>query len=308
MFDPIRRRIVDEHEAITGRHDEFDVFGEPAGDPGLLGPDSMSWEIHGDIASLAIAGPAAIVMEILHPSVMAGVHDLSTYREQPFRRARATAGYVVTTTFAGTAAATSEIERVRRMHERVNGVRPDGEPYEAMDPDLIGWVHTCIPWAVMAAFERYRRPLTDDERDRYLAEQAVIGRMGGAGEIPETYADLQDYVEDMRPKLAITEQTRTFFAFLMSAPFGPALPELLARRLKLLALQGSMALLPAWAGELTGFGGGGPADRIAAEANAQLTARTLRWAFGTPPYHALALERVRGGAASARASELAAAS
>ncbi|MFA9272417.1 MAG: oxygenase MpaB family protein [Baekduiaceae bacterium] len=297
MLDPVKQRIVADHTAITGRHDEPDIYGEPPGDPGLLGPDSISWEIHGDIASLAIAGPAAIVMEIMHPSVMAGVHDMSSYREDPFRRARNTAGYVVTTTFASTARAESEIARVRRMHERVNGVRPDGEPYEAIDPDLIGWVHTCIPWAVMAAFDRYCRPLSAEERDRYLAEQAIIGRLGGAGDIPETYADLQDYIGRFRPHLAVNEQTRSFIEFLVTAPFGPKLPEPLARRLKLLTVQGSMTLLPAWTGELTGLRTGGPLDRTAAEVSLQLNVRALRWAFGTPAYKALALARVRGEAA-----------
>ena len=89
-------------------------------------------------------------------------------------------------------------------------------PYRALDPELIGWVHTCIPWAVMTAFERFNRPLSDDERDRYLREQAVIGRMGGADEIPETAPSSSEYVEAMRPKLAVNEQTREFFEFLMS--------------------------------------------------------------------------------------------
>lgn len=306
MLEPLKHRIVAEHQAITGTHDEPEIFGEPAGDPGLLGPDSISWEIHGDIASMAVAGPAAIVMEIMHPSVMAGVHDLSSYREQPFRRARTTAGYVVTTTFASTAMAESEIARVRRMHERVNGTRPDGEPYEAMDPALIGWVHTCIPWAIMEAFHRYRRPLSEAERDRYLAEQAIIGRLGGAGDIPETYADLQDYVESVRPHLVVNEQTRTFFSFLLAAPFGPKLPEPLARRLKLLTMQGSMSLLPEWTAELTGFRPGTRVERLAADANVRLNAHALRWAFGTPPFKALALQRV-GGEVAAASGELAAA-
>lgn len=308
MLDLVKRRIVEDHTAITGRHDEPEIFGGPAGDPGLLGPGSISWELHGDVASMAVAGPAAIVMEIMHPSVMAGVDDMSAYREQPFRRARTTAGYVITTTFANTAMAQSEVARVRRMHERVTGTRPDGTAYRAMDPDLIGWVHTCIPWAIMAAFERYHRPLTNDERDRYLAEQAVIGRMGGAGDIPETAADLADYVEAMRPKLAITEQTRTFFRFLMEAPFGPELPAPIARRLKLLTVQGSLALLPAWTGELTGLRAGTAVERAVADANLRLNARALRWAFGTPPYKALALARARGGRAPAAAPELAAVS
>ena len=73
-------------------------------------------------------------------------------------------------------AAEKLIAGVKRRHASVVGVRPDGVPYEALDPELIGWVHTCIPWAVMTAFERYNRPLSPAERDSYLREQAVIGR------------------------------------------------------------------------------------------------------------------------------------
>src|SRR5437763_9052368 len=168
-------------------------------------------------------------MEFLHPSVMAGVQDLSHYRGDPYRRGRTTFGYVVTTTFANTTAATRLINAVKRMHAQVNGTRPDGVPYRALDPELIGWVHTCIPWAVMTAYHRFRRPLTEAERDRYLREQAVIGRMGGAGDIPETYAGLEDYLQAMRGKLAVTAQTLEFFEFLMTMPFGVAVPDVLSR-------------------------------------------------------------------------------
>ena len=53
------------------------------------------------------------------------------------------------------------------MHARVNGVRPDGVAYRALDPELIGWVHTCIPWAVMTAYERFNR--ATDRRARRTA-------------------------------------------------------------------------------------------------------------------------------------------
>ena len=219
-MNPLKRAFAEDLVKQTGRHDEPHIFGGPPGDPGLIGPGSMSWEINGDMASVVLGGIGAIVMEILHPSVMAGVQDLSNYREQPERRGKTTFGYVVTTTFANTQAATRLVNVVKKMHSQVEGTRPDGVPYRALDPELIGWVHTCIPWAVMTAYERYNRPLTDAEKDRYLGEQAVIGRMGGAGDIPETVAELREYVEAMRPKLAVTQQTLAFFEFLMTMPFG----------------------------------------------------------------------------------------
>ena len=66
----------------------------------------------------------------------------------------------------------------------------------------------------MEAFDRYRRPLSTAEKDRYLAEQAPIGRMGGAEWVPTSMAELDDYVERMRPLMAMNEQTREFIDFL----------------------------------------------------------------------------------------------
>src|SRR4051794_41263728 len=100
----LKRRVVADVVRQTGPHDEPHIFGEPAGDPGLTGPGSMSWEINGDIASVLIAGIGSIVIEIPPPSVMAGGHDLSRYLEQPGRRGGTALGYVVTTTLRGPAA------------------------------------------------------------------------------------------------------------------------------------------------------------------------------------------------------------
>jgi uncharacterized protein (DUF2236 family) len=290
-MNPVRRAIVSDLVRQTGAHDEPHVFGGEPGDPGLTGPGSMSWEINGDIASVVLGGTGAIIMEILHPSVMAGVQDLSNYAEDPYRRGRTTFGYVVTTTFANTRAATRLINAVKGMHGQVNGTRPDGVPYRALDPDLIGWVHTCIPWAVMTAYHRYRRPLTDDERDRYLREQAVIGRMGGAGDIPETYADLRDYVEAMRPQLSVNHQTLEFFEFLMTMPFGMRAPGPLSRPAHRFQLEAGMSLMPAWARRMTGFDAPAVARRTVHDTSLSTYARLIRWAFGTPAYRRLAEER-----------------
>jgi len=86
MFD-LRKSIVTEIETAGGRHDEPEIYGGEPGDPGIGGgPGSISWEINGDLASLVVGGTAAIIMEVLHPSVMAGVYTQSSYRTQPLQR------------------------------------------------------------------------------------------------------------------------------------------------------------------------------------------------------------------------------
>ena len=293
-MDSLRRRIVDDFEKGAGRHDDPRVYGGPPGDPGLIGPGSMSWEINADLASVSQAGLPAIVLEILHPSVVAGVHDLSNYRQDPFQRARATLGYVLTTTFGNTEAATALIERVKHVHSFVNGTRPDGVPYRALDPELIAWVHTCIPWMIMRAYEHTKRPLSQQERDRYLAEQAVIGRMGGADWVPASAAELDDYIDTMRPRLGVNAQTREFIDFLMTSPFFPDLPDALDRRLHRFAIYAGMSRAPKWAQELIGFDSPSTLTRSLLEPALRLDARRLRWAFGTPRYAQLARKRAAG--------------
>lgn len=293
-MDPIRARIVRDVERTTGTHDDPDVYGGPPGDPGLIGPDSVSWEIHSDPAAVAQAGIPAIVLEILHPSVMAGVSDHSNYRDDPFSRARTTLGYVLTTTFGNTDAARTTIDRVAHIHGFVTGTRPDGVPYRALDPELIAWVHTAIPWMIMRAFEATNRVLSADERDRYLAEQSIIGTLAGAEHVPTGVAELEEFVAQMRPKLAVNAQTREFVDFLLSAPFVPDLPPVLDREMHRFALYAGMSRAPRWAAELIGFDRPSPAVRAMIGPFLQLDARTMRWAFGTPAYARLARQRAAG--------------
>lgn len=290
----LRESIVRQIEEAGGRHDEPEIYGGEPGDPGIGGgPGSISWEVNGDLASLVVGGTAAILMEVLHPSVMAGVYTQSSYRTEPLRRARNTLGYVLRTTFGATPAATDVIERVKRIHARIQGTRGDGVAYRALDPELIAWVHTCIPWAVMSAYERYHRPLSVEQKNRYLAEQAVIGRMGGADWVPETVAELEDYVERMRPRMAMTDQTVSFLGFLAGRDAEPPLGrrELLDRWI---GIRASMSLMPEWARRMTGTYQPPLADRLLFAPSDRLKATLVRWAYPVLPCKTMALARATG--------------
>ena len=52
------------------------------GDPGLLGPNSVSWRVIGDAAAF-VGGIRALVVQTAHPEVVAGVEDHSRYRDDP---------------------------------------------------------------------------------------------------------------------------------------------------------------------------------------------------------------------------------
>ncbi len=291
----LRQKIRTAIEAVGGRHDEVEIYGGRAGDPGLAGgPGSMSWEINGDLASVSAAGMAAIIMEVLHPSVMAGVFTQSSYRTQPLRRAQNTLGYVLRTTFGSTEAATNLIERVKKVHGHINGVRPDGVEYRALEPDLIAWVHTCIPWAIMEAYSKYRRPLSAAERDQYLKEQAPIGRMGGADWVPESMAELEEFVGRMRPLMSFNEQTREFIDFLSGDAgefYQASKREQLERRL---SISGSMSLMPVWARHLTGTYQPSWIEATLLAPRLRLECAAIRWAYPTLPCKEIATARAAG--------------
>ncbi|HMJ15461.1 MAG TPA: oxygenase MpaB family protein [Polyangiaceae bacterium] len=290
LSEPVRAKLVAHLNAALGPQNEEEFYGGEPGDPGLIGPGSMSWEINGDLASLLLAGTGAILMELLHPSVMAGVYTFSNYQRDQLRRTQNTLGYVLRTTFGNTAAATRLIDQVKGIHGRIQGVRPDGVPYRALDPELIGWVHTCIPWAVMTAYDRYRRPLSLEEKNRYLREQAVIGRMGGADRVPETVGELEEYVERMRPKLAVNEQTLNFIDFVRgrTEDIRVSEPE---RWYRWLVIHTSMSLMPEWAQRLTHTAQPKSVRGVLAPTD-RLRARLLHWVVPEMPCKRMALARV----------------
>ena len=109
---------------------------------------------------------------------------------------------------------------------------------------------------ILCAYEHTKRRLTVAEKNAYLAEQAVIGRMGGADRIPTTVGELDDYVSAMRPKLSVNAQTREFIDFLMTTPFTPfgvSLPASVDREVHRFAIYAGMSRAPRWAGELIGY-------------------------------------------------------
>ena len=113
-------------------------------------------------------------------------------------------------------------------------------------------------------------------------------------------AELHDYVEAMRPKLAVNAQTHEFFEFLMTAPFLPQTPAPIDRALHRFVVHAGMSLAPAWARRLTGFHHPAVVQRALVGPYLRLDSRSLRWAFGTPPHVAMARERANAAPAARR--------
>ena len=148
----------------------------------------------------------------------------------------------------------------------------------------------------MEAFSRYRRPLSVEEKDRYLTEQSVIGRMGGAEWVPETVAELDDYVEHMRAQMAMNEQTRSFISFLAGDSEGEFRANSVQQLQRRLDIAASMTLMPEWARHLSGTYLPDAVRRAYLEPTARLQVRLVRWAYPELPCYAMAMQRALGAA------------
>lgn len=137
------------------------------------------------------------------------------------------------------------------------------------------------------------------EKNRYLTEQAVIGRMGGADRVPETVDELDAYVDRMRPLMAMNDQTAEFIGFL-AGRVGDQPLSTRERYDRWVGIRGSMGLMPEWARRITGRYVPKLLYRLWFAPSDRLKARLVRWAYPELPCKAMALAR------AARAADVAA--
>lgn len=213
------------------------ALAEP-GDDGWFGPGSTIWSVHADAATL-VGGIRALLVQAMHPTVLAGFDQHSDYREDPETRLQRTATFVTVTTFGTSQQAAAACERVRRAHSPVQGTTPDGRPYDAGDPDLLGWVHLALADSLAVAVERFGR--TSYDLDGYLADMAVVGKRLGAAHVPHDAAGLAAAWDHYRPQLAATAATADAHAFLLDPP----LPAHIRYPYRVLAAAAAASLPPA---------------------------------------------------------------
>jgi len=246
-------------------------------DDGLFGPGSVAWKVHGDVMTMMVGGVAALLMQMLHPAVLAGVWDHSNFRQDMHGRLRRTARFIALTTYGSRSQAEEAILRVQEVHSHVAGRLPNGEPYSAEDPELLAWVHTTETWCFLQAWKRYAEPaMSESEQNRYFAEMREIALRMGAGDVPTTRRGTLSYLEDIhrRGRLGVDERTRKVVRLLLNPPLqSPAfLP------LQRMSAQAAIDLLPRWARRMHGLHSSS-VGRPVVHAGTAGVAGLLRWAF-----------------------------
>ncbi len=274
LGEPIRRRIVREVRATISGAADGSARIMPS-DDALFAPDSVIRRVHGDVTSMMVGGISALLLQMLHPAVLAGVWDHSNFRADMLGRLHRTARFIAVTTYAHRDDAEAAIARVRRIHAVIGGTLPDGRPYHADDARLLAWVHVSEAVSFIDAWHRYgRAPLTLSEEDAYFAEFAVVAEMLGADPVPRTREEADALIATMRPELRADDRTREVAALVVRPPAR----SMAAVPVQALTVGAAIDLLPDWARAMHGFGGAGVA-RPLVRAGTSGIARTLRWAF-----------------------------
>lgn len=152
---------------------------------GFYGPDSVMWRINREAVLLG-AGPAALLLQVAHPLVAAGVAQHSDFRADPFARLRRTLRTTLDMVFGDGPTAERAIRRLNAVHAGVRGV-PDEETrrltgvdrYRALDPELLLWVQATLIVTSIQGYRRWVGHVTDAEADRFWQEARAVGtRLG----------------------------------------------------------------------------------------------------------------------------------
>jgi uncharacterized protein (DUF2236 family) len=267
-------------------------------DQGLFGPDSVTWRIHSD-PSMLLGGFRALMLQAVHPLVMAGFDDNSFFRSDPWGRLQRTGDWVSSITYGTTAEANAAGAMLRRLHASLQpGIEPEsGLPYRVDDPELLLWVHCTEVESFLSTYRRSGGHLGRGDGDRYVDEMRASAVLVGLDrhKVPATEADIEDYYRAVRPQLRVTTVARRNVLWGFAPPMPtwvalatPARPAWAA----LVAI--AAAMLPGWARRLYRLPGLPTTDLSASLAGRAVrrTALTLPASLSQSPANRAARERM----------------
>ena len=256
-----------------------ETFNYP-GDPGLFGPESVTWRVMGDVSSF-IGGIRALLVQAAHPEVAAGVANHSNYRDDPLGRLSRTASYVTATAFGAMHEVEKSIDMVSSAHRPVNGTSSRGQRYSAKDPEMAAWVHNALIDSFLVSFQHFGpMPLTKKETDLYVSEQTNLGRLMKASPLPDN-AEALSFWLSKHPSLGVSLEGAEAVSFLRKPP----LPFFTRVAYKVL-FNAAVAIMPK---EIRKAVGVKPIK--GAKMAGRFLTKILRYALGFSPAWAAALDR-----------------
>jgi uncharacterized protein (DUF2236 family) len=195
----------------------------PAADeaPSLVPPrGGVTWRVASDGRLMAGSG-YALMLQVSHPVVGAGVSEHSNFRADPWGRLLRTLDFTSSMVYGGPELALETGRRVRAMHKQIKGVMRNGERYHSLEPEPYAWVHATLADAIVRANARFVRPIPRRELEIFWAEWKRLGRFLGVRErdLPERWADFGGYFEWMiRERLEHTDSVDDVLESLAQPP------------------------------------------------------------------------------------------
>jgi uncharacterized protein (DUF2236 family) len=189
--------------------------------------DSLLYRRASDARVLLAAG-YALLLQVSHPTVGAGVSEHSRFRSDPWGRLLRTLDYACTMVYAGPRPAGEMGRRMRDFHRQIRGVTPSGRRYHALEPEAYAWVHATLAAGIVGAHERFAQPFGADELEQLWAQWRTLGRLLGIRErdLPTDWQEFCAYFEDtVERRLERTEAVEEVLDAL-ARPAPPALAAL----------------------------------------------------------------------------------
>ena len=195
-------------------------------DPGRYGPGSEAWRLNREAMLLLGAGPRALLLQLAHPAVAAGVADHSDFRADPWRRLAGTLRSYLTIVYGTSASADAEIRRLNRLHRGIVG-----PGYSARDPALSMWVHATLVDSTIAVYDAWLEPLSRARRAAFYAETRPIGRAFGVPEdvLPADVDAFEGYLATMLAPggpVRVSAVARELAGVVLRPPLAPLAPAL----------------------------------------------------------------------------------
>ena len=179
----------------------------------------------------------AILMQLAHPMVAAGVAEHSSFRDTPasrYRRLHSTIRSMLALTFGTPEERRATIDKINGIHDRVHGTLregagrfPAGTRYTATDPALLVWVDATLRETLPMAYELFVGPLTPGQRDAYCAEgdDVMAALRIPEGIRPRSVAELQRYMSSMLESgdIAVSSTARELAREVIAPPYSGAM-------------------------------------------------------------------------------------
>jgi uncharacterized protein (DUF2236 family) len=188
----------------------------------------VTWRIAGDARLFAGSG-YALLLQVMHPSVGAGVSEHSNFKGNPWGRLLRTLDYTSAVVYGGPDLAWEVGRHVRELHKRITGMGPDGTRYHALAPGPYSWVHASLAESIIRGHHLYCGSLTREEIELFWSEWRRMGRLIGVRDedLPASWAELVRYFEQIvERELEDTEAAQDVLIALRdpAAPPLPAMP------------------------------------------------------------------------------------